>query len=1072
MRFNHQSSRVTRALMAMAMAGAALAHAQNAPPPPPPAHAFPLASTPPQLPLLAHEQSPVAWPVADYFTQALAMTGMAPAPRASTLRLRVSPSNPPPYLVLPVQGQAFGFSPQFRALAGALLDRHLENAGVRATQQTDITDANGPFVRRFGEERIDAFAVEYPKRTTIALYLGHDGIGQMFITLVAREGGQRKTAHRTVTLPADAELAADQIAAALPSLVKEVGVPVRPVATVPPAKPTTCDARVWSLAPPSAGASAADRACHAIAVAMLLPTYDSNPRADSASEEVSPAKLAWLARAYTLATHETLEPGTAAAIRQLARKALGFAKEMPRGLQPQPQLSDPVVQRLIKFEQLEAATQMAPVRSAREAQVRQIESMVRDLPPFAAALFNARNEFAEPFSKVDLCVIERLLPMTMPRAACRDGGPVVAPARAPWPEEVLMYQEWRLASHHKELRYVALTQGSRTLANDTLSRLPQDVSHHPYIQRLRYVVSNRWTASGSFEDQLKAARESSAAVTQTSVDLQRADRWLASYSLTGHMWTSNLNILNDPQVIETAHREMRLLSVLRFDRFALDRYLAPRQPGETAFFLASPMWLHMSSGGMPGLVVSVDRPSDNSMPPLPLPLKKIPLFASPMTLFDGQTDADLRRSLAEKPADLHTRVILALGQLQDGGSMADALKLIDAQPTDQRTDTRIRQSHAWAEPAHFFYFAGEPGAARKYYQKVAEIGTGSESDMMARTRVKLIDGELREALRSTTARVERYDSDFARRDQAGLMFMFGQRDKAWDTFMSRASATDLFQLWIGAYTGHRMERANADQVNAWMLSSQLDRAQIDLTDASHLYRHLLAVLDRLPTETDVRRLDKSLVASRYASPFASASAGLFRSALLDTGFGNAQRDATRALETSGNRPSYSFMQPLYAWAAWEASAGKDNFLPQVRATTTRSGFDEMLAKSMVLALDGDTKESLRFYTAARFQLASVGDRWVPGPYSYALAGFLMHRRTGEDAYRQETMRFVRSQQAVFPYYGWLYAMEAFFERDPKKRHTAACRARFLDPESYFLGLARVTGLDDASCKASLSSLLR
>ncbi len=73
--------------------------------------------------------------------------------------------------------------------------------------------------------------------------------------------------------------------------------------------------------------------------------------------------------------------------------------------------------------------------------------------------------------------------------------------------------------------------------------------------------------TGSFEEQLDAARRMAREVLQTSVDLQRADRWLAAHSLTGHVLGGNLNIANDAQVRVAAEQEMRLLSVLRFDRF-------------------------------------------------------------------------------------------------------------------------------------------------------------------------------------------------------------------------------------------------------------------------------------------------------------------------------------------------------------------------------------------------------------------------------------------------------------------------------------------------------------------------
>jgi hypothetical protein len=61
---------------------------------------------------------------------------------------------------------------------------------------------------------------------------------------------------------------------------------------------------------------------------------------------------------------------------------------------------------------------------------------------------------------------------------------------------------------------------------------------------------------------------------------------------------------------------------------------------------------------------------------------------------------------------------------------------------------------------------------------------------------------------------------------------------------------------------------------------------------------------------------------------------------------------------------------------------------------------------------------------------------------------------------------------VFPFYGWLYAMQALLDRDDSRRAAAACRARHLDPGSYFVDLAGVKGVTPASCKAALGAWLR
>ena len=87
------------------------------------------------------------------------------------------------------------------------------------------------------------------------------------------------------------------------------------------------------------------------------------------------------------------------------------------------------------------------------------------------------------------------------------------------------------------------------------------------------------------------------------------------------------------------------------------------------------------------------------------------------------------------------------------------------------------------------------------------------------------------------------------------------------------------------------------------------------------------------------------------------------------------------------------------------------------------------------------------------------------------AGLLMYRKTGQDAYRQETLAFVRAQERVWPYYGWLYGMEALLETKESRRNAAACRTQYLDARSYFLSQAKVRNLDAAKCRETLASLL-
>lgn len=1017
-----------------------------------------------KLPLVAHEQANVDWPVADYFGQALTLTRFQPSARTSALTVRPSSMSSATHVVLPVQTQAFGFAPAFRAVIGAELDQRLEAAGLDSTRQTDIVDAYGPYARRLDAATVESFTREHAGKKVVALYIGHDGFSQTFVTLVLHEGERRRVAHRAVALAPDASTAVEALSPVLAELVSALG--LRSSAK-PPAADTTargCPQTTWTLEPPGRHTARSARACHALAVGALLPQYET-ASPDGVSEAQSPARLAWLAQAYVSASGSSLPASTATAIRHLAWTQMGLRNDKPAPPRPD---DDPVVSRLLRFNELRENTQRAPVRSTQEALARATDNLTKDLPAFARSVFRARLDAGEPFSSIDLCSIERVLPQTMTRPVCRTEERSEAPARAAWPAEILLYQEWRLMSHYKNVTLAGLTQGSRQRTQAILASWPADVAEHPYLVRARYVVGSRFPPSGDFNPLLEAGRADARRVTQSTVDLQRADRWLSGHSLNGHAWTNNLNVMNDPQVQEVTGDEMRLLAVLRFDKYTLDRYVAQRKSGDPAFFLAPKELLRFAAGPFTGLATSAEP---SQLPPEIAARLQRPRLFPPQFLTPPATDDEWRAALQRSPLHLSARTQLALGGLKDGGTLADALALIDAQPDDQRQDNRVGQSHLWAEPAHYFYFAGELAPAKKYYRKTADIGTGSESDLMARIRLKLLDGQMREALDATIRRSERYESDYARRDRAGLLFMLGQHEAGWDVFMPHAVSSKLFPLWVGAYVGHRKEGLDLAGVDRWLADNKLDSVQINFKDAGFLYLHLYATMDRLPTEADVQRLGQPRGGSKYATPLWSASARLVRAAMSDSGHANAHQQAKAALKDRSD-PSLSFMQPLYTWNAWLGTDGKDPYLDEAREATTRSSFDDVLSKAMLLALEGDSSQSLRLFNAARYELAATSNRLVPGLYTWSLAGWLMHRKTGEDRYRVETLRFAKSQQKVFPYLGWLYGLEALLDTDPQTRHAAACRANHLDPSSFFLGQAKVRDVNTAACQRHVASLLR
>lgn len=1046
-----------------------ISHAQQGLPP-----RFELATAP----LLAHESNPNSWPQPDYFDEALKLTNFRPGRRVTSLANSLNGAAASArFIVLPVQTQAFGFSPAFRATVGAQLDRQLESAGLAATRQTDIADAYGPFVRRLAETDIADVVRDHPHHKVIVTYLGHDGIDQAFVTLVVRDAQGQTQAHKVLALPDDAAAAEVAIVKLLPELLKGAGVTAlgRPTASTS-SPPTRCNDDAWSFIAATTELSPTQRACRALAIGTLLPSF-ARDHFSLSEESISAAKLAWLAQAHAYATSEAGAPELHRAIRSLAAAQLGVVAGIAStDLLPYRQAADPVLSRVARLLTLGLATRNAPTTSARDSRLRELDQIAEGLPGFAASLMRAGADLHDPFKQIDFCDIERTYPAALMRTSCRNEAVLPAPprTRVASASEALLFQEWRLAWYHTELRYYGATQGNRGRTEEILRSLPEDVAQHPYIQRLRYELIDRQGAGGSFDDQLSRMREAARRAVQATVDLQRSDMWLAMHSLTDHSWTNNLNVMNDVQVRTIADAELRLVEVLRFDRFTsmlgLGGTPRKRKAGDKAYFLVMPA----GQIRMLSMLASRPMPSPASAPPArsePVPYKPR-LFPARQEGPWAPTIPVMESALSSNPMDMGTRVGLAVARLKEGGSVSEARLLIDARQNDERSDHRVSESHAWAEPAHAFYFAGEPAAARTYYQHVTQIGTGSDSDLISQVRVELIDGRLRRARDLTSARLRRYDSDYARRDLVGLLFMLNKPDEAWATFMPRAASSEAFQLWLGAYTGHRIEGASLATMAQWLAQTGVDGAQIEYADVGDLYLHLQAVTDRVPTDADIALLGQPRGKRVYANRLSPASAMLIRSAMEGTRQQDSLAYAAAALAGRGGNQNDLFVLPAYTWVAWHATQGKDEVLADVRATPLSSGFDELLAKSLLLALEGQTAESLKYLTAARYGLSALGrgelvNRPIQAPYQFALAGHLMYQKTRDESYRRQTLGFVQAYQKVHPFLGWLYGMEALMDERPKERFVAACRAQYLDPLSHFLKLANVTGLSKSACASSL-----
>ena len=355
------------------------AWAESSPTASPAPSVAPLRAPQPPVAPLPHQLRPNDWPQPDYFTEALKLTQLQPGDRFKTLKL--SAGREPALLVLPVQMQAFGWTPAFAAIIGARLDHEIDARGLDANRQTDLFDADGPYVRRFDVSQVTAFATAHSAARVLALYVGRDAAGKDFLTLTLRKGGgQPLLAHRSVEERTEPLAALQDIGAVLPSMLSELGLTGNAVAAAGPVR--RCDPGDWNLDDPGPSSERATRACHALLQGVLLPEFEwptvhyPRPR--------SPAKLAWLAEAYVEA--EALTPPVAKAVRTIAWSQFELTDAFAT-IGGAVDVDDPVARPLARLLWARERNRHMPVRSRNDSAQEYAAAAAAALPPFAQVCY-------------------------------------------------------------------------------------------------------------------------------------------------------------------------------------------------------------------------------------------------------------------------------------------------------------------------------------------------------------------------------------------------------------------------------------------------------------------------------------------------------------------------------------------------------------------------------------------------------------------------------------------------------------------------------------------------------------
>ena len=998
----------------------------------------------PRSPHLVTPDAPVQ---PDYVALALSNTSLTDDPAWRPLHLRAAgrPGDPA-IIVLPVQTQAYGFSPKFRALLGARLDQELQRRHLDASRQTDIVDWRGPFVRRSDDATLAAFGAAHAGAVLLALTLGHDADGHALVSLSRTDAGKTRIAHQRVDIPQDLVPMLDAFTAALPPLLGELGMGDRtPAPPLPAGTPAGCQKQDWALADLPPTATPRTTACHALLMGTLMPDFMAS--LVRYPEPNMPDRLAWLARAWV--------ESTALAARAPAFKSAARLAAFQLGLdRSDKSVADLVADRDVVVQPL-ARVASASERSKTNPQVSRAASVdadarkaARGLPPLAATLVLEQARFGQAFHTVDLCAIEQAVPQLKATSGC-----ATAPRPRPVSQaETQLLEEWRLAAVWADLYNEGHMRGDARSLAAVESAIPSSMATHPLLREMRFLVNDTERPVIGASAQLEQARSRLQDYAQAVATLQRND--FVTVVSSEDKLPSSIPELTDPRIARTLDDLRRLTDLLNVDFFgeldfrpAIDpkrpvAWLAKGNYGEAMQSIALPVALPPR-----GAIAAIRAASGAPMPRAPasagVDLDRYPERLPGKDALDKQVAAD--------PYDMNARVALALIALEHGASVAEARRVIDARPTRKRVDDAIGETTALAAPGYALFFAGELAAARPYFERAAKIGVGSNDDLMSRIRVAQIDGNVHRAFEVDRQMAERYTDEWATSNQAGYLFMAGHANEAWALNLPPLQTTRQMVLWRTALAGHRAAGTPLGAQAEWLGRNQLQDVIMGSGRIAPRWLNYSATLDRLPLPPDAATL-------RGTSPIDSPASWtrgmpILRAAIEDHPLPpplNAQHEMDVTLD------AYNRLLPFYALVTWSATKGADPSLQRIREAPLEAGFEPVLAKAAVLAADGKRDEALRFLTAARYELGRTGtshpfrDDFRTAPYEFVLTAWLMTRKTGEPAYAQQGLAIATAYQRVTEYMAWPYAAEALLGHDPKARETAACRAARLDPGSMFL----------------------
>jgi hypothetical protein len=465
----------------------------------------------------------------------------------------------------------------------------------------------------------------------------------------------------------------------------------------------------------------------------------------------------------------------------------------------------------------------------------------------------------------------------------------------------------------------------------------------------------------------------------------------------------------------------------------------------------------------------------------------------------------LRSKMRAEPDLWEVRAELSAGLIAKG-RYAEAAQVLTSYPpfNQDRPSNPVYLSNIAAEAGNKFYWQGAQREARQLYQIATRYDVGSEAEMSAAMRIRLLDDDLTGALGEAERRADRYPDGTAYSYYLSLLHLLGYSQQSWKAFDVLLNQPLGSGPWESAMVGLRIAGTTEADVYRWVTRPDIAAAGNGAISWPATFLLIWSTTDRvadaalaervaslghepigliegdgrvasypglqagqrfLVVRSDFRADQRSPLKFGTAVPSEEL---LFARALIPLSGGDFPVAVSRFDDLAARYPierqvenaDAVYALPDFAYASVKAGdpLQLEHFIQGLPAGS--QFFELALARAYFAAIGHhDDAAALADLQQASVLIEHLLGRTPSMQYQYAEAAERLYRATANKHFHDRAVNWSHLMQQLEPWSSWAYAIEAELADDPDARRAALVKAMFLDRHSPRLSSIPAADLD-------------